>query len=33
MPKAAIELGAARDVLPPIGIAERLIQLASRPVL
>lgn len=31
MPKAAIELGAAQDVLPPAGIAERLIQLAHRP--
>lgn len=32
MPKAAIELGAAQDVLPPSGIAERLIQLARRSV-
>ncbi|MEK6716607.1 MAG: CheB methylesterase domain-containing protein, partial [candidate division NC10 bacterium] len=28
MPKAAIELGAAQEVLPPSGIAERLIHLA-----
>ncbi len=28
MPKAAIDLGAAQEVLPPSGIAERLIQLA-----
>ena len=33
MPKAAIELGAAPDILPPAGIAERLMQLALRPVL
>jgi two-component system chemotaxis response regulator CheB len=33
MPKAAIELGAAQDILPPAGIAERLMQLALRPVL
>jgi len=32
MPKAAIELGAAQDILPPAGIAERLVQLALRPV-
>jgi two-component system chemotaxis response regulator CheB len=32
MPKAAIELGAAQSILPPGGIAERLIQLAYRPV-
>ena len=32
MPKAAIELGAAQDILPPAGIAERLVQLAHRPV-
>ena len=32
MPKAAIELGAAQDVLPPAGIVERLVQLAHRSV-
>lgn len=32
MPKAAIELGAAQDILPPSGIVERLTQLALRPV-
>lgn len=32
MPKAAIELGAAQAILPPAGIAERLMQLALRPV-
>ncbi len=32
MPKAAIELGAAREVLPPAGIAERLLQLARQGV-
>lgn len=31
MPKAAIELGAAQEVLPPAGITERLIQLARQP--
>jgi two-component system chemotaxis response regulator CheB len=31
MPKAAIDLGAAQEVLPPAGIAERLMQLARRP--
>jgi two-component system chemotaxis response regulator CheB len=33
MPKAAIEIGAAQDILSPVGIAERLMQLAPRPVL
>lgn len=33
MPKAAIEIDAAQDILPPTGIAERLMQLALRPVL